>query len=285
MMRILVANEALRGGGGVETYLAAVVPALRSAGHEVGILHDNPLAEQGPQSIAPGDVWRVGVSDEGIDEAFARVRTFAPDVCFSNNMRRLEIDRRLVAQWPVVKMMHGHFGTCVSGQKAFAFPAVVPCGRSFGPACLGYYLPRRCGEARPLQIVRQYKWGLSQRSLFTQYSRIVVASRFMAEQYLHAGAEARTVQVLPLFAPPSPVAMEGGAREIDVLFVGRLTNLKGPAFAVEAAARAARRLGCPLRLVVAGEGPQRAAVEALAVARGVAAAFAGWVLPAERDRL
>jgi hypothetical protein len=47
-----------------------------------------------------------------------------------------------LAEWPVVKMMHGHFGTCVSGQKAFGARGVharLRAGR------LAYYLPRRCG--------------------------------------------------------------------------------------------------------------------------------------------
>src|SRR6185436_19252540 len=52
LMRILIANEALAGGGGVETYLAALVPGLQAAGHEVGVLHDNPGSDAGPQRIA-----------------------------------------------------------------------------------------------------------------------------------------------------------------------------------------------------------------------------------------
>ncbi len=143
-MRILIANEALTGDGGVETYLAGIVPALQAAGHEIGVLHHNPASEAGAQRIAPEGVWRAGVQDEGLDEAIARVRGFAPDVCFSHNMRALAVDTRLLAEWPVVKMMHGHFGTCVSGHKAFSFPAVVACPRTFGPGCLAHYLPRRC---------------------------------------------------------------------------------------------------------------------------------------------
>ncbi len=82
-MRILIANEALTGGGGVETYLATLVPALQAAGHEVGVLHDNPASQAGPQRIAPEGTWRTGVQDAGLDAAIARVREFAPDVCFS----------------------------------------------------------------------------------------------------------------------------------------------------------------------------------------------------------
>ena len=246
LMRILIANEALSGGGGVETYLATLVPALQAAGHEVGILHDNPVAQGGPQRIAPEGTWRTGVQDEGLDGAIARVRQFAPDLCFSHNMRRLAVSRSLLAEWPVVKMMHGHFGTCVSGQKAFTFPSVVACTRPFGPGCLAHYLPRRCGQANPFVMMQEYRWGTELRSLFTKWRALVVASRFMRDEYLRAGVPPGTVHAIPLFAPPHRDGHAVGRRRprpVDVVFLGRMTMLKGPDILLEAARHAAERLG------------------------------------------
>lgn len=286
-MRILIANEALTGAGGVETYLAALVPALEAAGHEVGVLHDNPASESGPQRIAPLTTWRTGVRDEGIDGAIARVRAFAPDVCFSHNMRTLAIDARLADEWPVVKMMHGHFGTCVSGQKAFAFPSVVACTRTFGPGCLAHYLPRRCGQASPLVMMRQYRWGAGQRSLFDRYRAVVVASRFMRGEYLRAGIGQERVHAIPLFAPPHLARDTGpdGPRPIDVAFLGRMTPLKGPGVLLEATARASARLGRRISVVLAGEGPERDRLAERAASRGVDARFPGWLDPDGRDHL
>jgi glycosyltransferase involved in cell wall biosynthesis len=289
MMRILIANDGLSGGGGVETYLSTLVPALQSAGHEVGVLHDNPAAEKAPQRIAPESTWHVGVQDVGIEKAIDGVRRFAPDVCFSHNMRSLEIESRLVEAWPSVKMMHGHFGTCVSGQKTLVFPSMTACTRTFGPGCLAHYLPRRCGQANPLQMLREYRWGSDQRSLFSRYRALVVASRYMRDEYLRAGVPPASVHAIPLFAPPTPPAplthADNDKRSIDVLFVGRLTNLKGPDVVVDAAARAARLMQRPLNVVFAGDGPERAYIRDRALARGIAVTLAGWVTPAERDRL
>lgn len=286
-MRILIANEALAGGGGVETYLATLLPGLQSAGHEIGVLHDNPASEAGPQRIAPENTWRTGVQDEGLEQAMGRVRAFAPDVCFSHNMRQLAIDARLAGEWPVVKMMHGHFGTCVSGHKAFAFPSVVACTRTFGPGCLAHYLPRRCGQASPLVMMRQYRWGASQRSLFDRYRAVVVASRFMRTEYRRAGIAPERVHAIPLFAPPHRASHKDldDPRPIDVVFLGRMTRLKGPGVLIAAAARASARLGRRLSVVLAGEGPERDRLAAQAAALDVDARFPGWVDPAERDRL
>lgn len=288
-MRILVANDALWGAGGVETYLATLVPALQAAGHEIGVLHDNPAAQTGPQRIAPEGTWRVGVQDEGGPEAaVARVRTFEPDVCFSHNMRPLAVDESLARAWPVVKMMHGHFGTCVSTQKAFSFPNLVECSRTFGPGCLAYYLPRHCGEANPLTIIRKYAWGVTQRSLFSQYRAIVVASQYMRHEYMRAGVAPDAIHAIPLFAPaagPVTPAEINRPRPIDVLFLGRLTDLKGPDVVVHAAAQAGRRLGRTLSVVFAGEGPLRERLRDLAATHGVNASFPGWVAPPTRDRL
>lgn len=285
-MRILIANEGFVGAGGVETYLATVLPALQAAGHDVGVLHDNSASEAGPQRIAPEGTWHTSVQDDGMDAAIRKVRSFAPDVCFSHNMRTLDIERRLMAEWPLVKMMHGHFGTCVSRLKSFRFPTVVACSRTFGPGCLGHYLPRRCGHASPMRMLDEYRWGSDQRSFFPEYRAIVVASRYMRDEYLRAGVAPAKVHAIPLFAPPvaaSPPA--DGARPIDVLFVGRLTNLKGPDVVIDASARASRTVRRPLKVVFAGDGPELHYIRDLAMARGVDAQFPGWVTSVQRDQL
>ena len=286
-MRILIVNEALRGGGGVETYLSTLLPALQSAGHEVGVLHDNPEADGGPQRIAPEGMWHAGIQDEGMDGSLERVRKFAPDVCFSHNMRRLAYTARLLTEWPIVKMMHGHFGTCVSRQKAFAFPGISACTREFGLGCLAYYLPRRCGQANPFVMLQEYRWGTELRSLFPRYRGVVVASRFMRDEYLRAGIAGDSVHAIPLFAaggvaPPRP---DDDARPIDVVFLGRMTALKGPDTLIDAVAHASARLGRSVSVVLAGEGPERSRLPGRAASLGVDARFPGWVTPVERDRL
>ncbi len=136
-------------------------------------------------------------------------------------------------------------------------------------------------------MMRQYRWGSGQRSLFDGYRAIVVASRHMRDEYVRAGVASARVHAIPLFAPPHvpAAAPDEASRPIDVVFLGRMTPLKGPGVLVEAAARASVRLGRRLSVVFAGEGPERHRLEPLAASHGIDARFPGWVSPAERDRL
>src|SRR3954454_9291729 len=125
-------------------------------------------------------------------------------------------------------MMHGLFGTCVSGHKAFAVPRDVGCSRAFGPGCLAHYLPRRCGQASPLAMVKQYAWSTRQRRLLDRYAAVVVASRFMMAEYIRAGLSPDRLAAIPLFTELANhrSILERHDRLIDVLFLGRMTPLK-----------------------------------------------------------
>lgn len=282
-MRILIAHDAAAGGGGVESYLAALMPALAARGHELAFLHYNPRTEQGPTRLLTSQFPAAGVADEGLDSAVRRMQEWRPDVCFSHNMRALEVDERLASAWPVVKMMHGYFGTCVSAQKAHTFPGVVPCARKFGAPCLALYLPRRCGQLRPLGMFAQYAWASRQRALFDAYSHVVVASAHMSAEYARHGIAANRLTVAPLFPTTGEVEpMRPVPSYPSILFMGRMTVIKGGALLARAVADAIRRSGIPIRLVFAGEGPEQGHLRELTRALRIDAVFPGWLTGTNR---
>ena len=120
-MKILVAQDALHSEGGVESYLAAIIPALRARGHSVALL----FVRRGSGSPLVGglDGPCVGVDPDRMGSAFEELKAWGPDVCFSNNMAPLQVEGRLLDEWPVVKFMHGNFGTCISALKMHEFPS------------------------------------------------------------------------------------------------------------------------------------------------------------------
>lgn len=279
-MRILFANDGIGDAGGVQSYLASVIPALLERGHRVALLHLDRERRAG-SSPAPASVPHFCIEALGVERAVEAALAWGPDVCFSHNMRALEVERRLLARVPVVKMMHGYFGTCIGGEKTHLFPAPAPCGRTFGASCLALYHTRRCGQAGLATLTRGYAWAVEQRGLFGRYAAVLVASEHMRGEYARGGVPAERVHANPLFPTQAPGEdpREGAPAtgEFTVLFLGRMTRLKGGDLLIRAVADASRRVGAPLRLVMAGDGPQRATWEALARRLGVAAEFPGWV--------
>jgi glycosyltransferase involved in cell wall biosynthesis len=282
-MRILFANDGIDAGG-VQTYLAAVMPALAARGHQVALLHlDRPGG--GERTPAPPGAPHFCVAERGVEGALADARAWAPEVAFSHNMRPLEVERGLLAAGPVVKMMHGYFGTCIGGQKTHRFPRPEPCGRVFGPACLALYFPRRNGRLSLPYLVEEWRWAVDQKSLFGRYAAVVTASGHMRREYVRNGVGEDRAHAVPLFST-IPVADAVAAPEaFRVLFLGRMTRLKGGDLLVRAVADASRRIGRAIPLTMCGDGPPRAAWEALARSLGVAAEWPGWVDAAERLRL
>ena len=275
-MRILIANDGFGGAGGVQSYLENVVAGLLTRGHEIAMLYRDAV----PDVVPPTSMNRLplfSVRGDGADTAFEAVRTWGPEVCFSNNMCDLSIEERLLAIAPVVRFMHGYSGTCISGQKSFGLPTVTPCDRKFGPPCLALYLPKRCGELSVSKLVQGYRLGRAQQALFNRYRAIVVASEHMKREYVRNGADAHRVHVNQLF-PTHEARPDDDPTEVapSVVFLGRMTRLKGGGLLVRAVAEASRRFATPIRLTMVGDGPQRTEWERLASRLRVACAFTGW---------
>jgi len=94
------------------------------------------------------------------------------------------------------------------------------------------------------------------------------------------------VDVIPYTTPfpgrrdaAPPALASGDGRPLRILFVGRLVELKGLAYLIEAAARLRDRV--PARIVAIGIGPEREGLEALARERNIAVDFRNKVSDAE----
>jgi glycosyltransferase involved in cell wall biosynthesis len=276
-MRILIATTHRGVVGGVETYLRELLPRL-AVGHDVALLYEveAPAGRPAINDALPAmPYWRVDHAD-----ALESARRFAPDVCFLQGLESPALEEALVDRFPVVLFAHNYHGTCVSGTKHHALPTRRPCDRALGPGCLFLYLPCRCGGMNPVTMVRQYALQRRRLRLLGRYRIVAVASTHMQQEYHRHGVCAERLRLLPLFPPgQEPAAQPPQPRPISgrILMVGRLTDLKGGRYLIDAITLAQAALGRPLFLTVAGDGPERANLERAARAAGLSADFVGWV--------
>ena len=282
-MRVLVANDGLHDAGGVQAYLDAVVAPLEARGHTVALAYCQDALMNGADvngaDVAGPDRERFHLANAASRrQALEEIRRWQPDVCYSHNMQDLAVDASLMTLAPVVKFMHGYFGTCISGLKMHAWPTPVACDRPFGAACVALYFPRRCGRLSPTSMFRDLRWATSQRALFDRYAAIVVASGHMMREYARNGVPPSRLHANPLFTTrPVELSPRPVPAEPHVVFLGRMTMLKGGDLLVRAVAAASGRMGRPVQLTMIGDGPQRPEWEALARRLGVQACFTGWI--------
>ncbi len=284
-MRIAVVNWSARRAGGAEHYVANVIPALTGSGHAVALWAETD-APADREPIAPRDqLPTFVVRDLGRDAALSALRGWAPDVIYAHGLLSPPLEARVLDIAPAVFMVHGYYGTCISGAKSFQVPVARPCHRRFGPACFAQFYPRRCGGLNPVTMVAQYRTQRARLRLLSRYRTILTSSAHMRAEYLRHGLgehQVRRVAFLvrsgspPLGARRSP----GGPRHL--VFAGRMDRTKGGPLLLDAVAGVSRRLAQPLRLTLAGDGPARSSWERraarLAAAHPpVSITFTGWL--------
>ena len=102
----------------------------------------------------------------------------------------------------------------------------------------------------------------------------------MQREFQKNGVRPDKVHVVPL--PTTDIVPQAAApvKKIPqgrILFIGRLTDLKGADYLIRAIPQAASKIGRPLMLTIAGDGPERLKLQNLAARAGIKAEFAGWL--------
>ncbi len=289
-MKILIATQHRSIVGGVETYLQAVIPALLESGHEVALLCDYAPADPGAPTVDPPDarlpVWYAEELRSG-SRQWQELSGWGPEIVYSHGIASLEINQFLQQTYPTVLYLHGYWGTCTTGRKCHAFPVLQTCTRKFGPACLLLHYPRRCGGLNPLLAWQMFQTERARNAQLAEYRSILVASTHMYAEMQRHGVSSDRLQLLRLplndFSGSSPA----GPKTPDgrLLFVGRLTDVKGVDFLIRALPRAEKKLGRKLTLTIAGDGSELSKLQQLTAREGIAATFTGWVDNARRREL
>jgi glycosyltransferase involved in cell wall biosynthesis len=285
-VRIAVVNWSRRRVGGVEGYLADVIPALVAAGHDLIFWFEMDRPVDRNAIPLPDGVSAICADTRGTDAAIADLRAWKPDLLYLHVLDDPDVERKVLDIAPSVLFLHGYYGTCISGSKTFKRPVVTPCSRQFGWPCLVHYFPHGCGGRSPVTMIREYRRQTRRHAHLRRYDAIVTHSDHMAEELVRHGLSPRQVG-FPVPDPAAPADHWTAPECWCLLFAGRMDRLKGGHVLLDALASVRVGLDRNLRLTFAGDGPERSSLERQARllqgrVPGIEVAFAGWV---ERDRL
>jgi glycosyltransferase involved in cell wall biosynthesis len=297
-MRILVCNKYNYRFSGTEVYLFEAMELLRSKGHEVALFsmadergdptpYDRHFVPQTDFKGAVGSLQKIKLAAHAIYSAEARLRIrgmiaeFRPDVAHVRNIYHHlspSILWELKAQRvPVVYHLNDFKVLCASYNLVLRGEACEACkGGEFWHA-----LKEKCypGWGARMTLVAEayvHKWLGTYKKCVDCF---LAPSEFVRDKFVEHGWDASKFEVLPHFQQINDVA-DRRAEGAPLLYFGRLSAEKGVADLLYAMQRLPS-----LRLVIAGDGPERSRLEQLSADLKLSnVEFAGELHGAELDR-
>jgi len=311
-MRVAVIYSYRSKIGGIESYLDTVIKQLAQSGHDVSFWYEIKSDPTSEQIELPRGVTSWCFEELGIDRALKALREWTPDIIYSHGLLDTRLEEAVLGVAPAVIFVHGYYGTCISGSKTFSRPMARPCDHRFGTACLLNYHVRGCGGLNPLTMIDEYRRQSARLRSLPKYSAIITASNFMRTEFIRNGITAQKIHALslpvvhrrdsnvvslrgPQEGAVRSVKTNGRRREIGsyseswrLLFLGRMSRLKGGEFLLDALPRVSELLDKPLQITFAGDGPDRPTWEKRArrtqeIRPNVEIKFPGWLSGEDLD--
>jgi len=262
--RVLVVHNRYRLAGGEERAVELQLAALRAA----RVTHASLQRDSGEATRfrAASALLRGG---DRPDDVTAAARELRATVVHVHNMNPLFGPRALEAARAsgagVVLHLHNFRLFCSIAVAFRDGDTCFRCRRRFTLPGLAF----NCRGSLPESAAYTAGLALHQPAVMRAVDRFVTPSRFAAEQLVRLGVPGERLDVIPNYVPDGTPSDPGTGTY--ALFAGRLSTEKGPAIAIEAAARS----GVPLR--VAGDGPLRGELRALATRTGAPVELLGRV--------
>lgn len=260
-MKVVHIVDSLDAVGGVQTYLAQLVPGLQTRGVESVVVTaaDVPGLDEDGATVPQATRAR-------FDAVLGELR---PDVCILHIAVSPSVARVAAARVPTLAFAHDYAMVC-PGNARHLHRSNRFCEEGPGLRCFWRAYTERSTNRRPDRLARAYARARAWPTTWPSLTRVLVASPFVRDVLVRDGVPADRIRVVAYpVAPPPAVEPEPAA---DVLFVNRLVAAKG----VHVLVRALAELG-GVSVAIAGDGPERARLEALAAELGVDARFLGWV--------
>ena len=297
-MRILYCNKYNFAFSGTEVYLFELMDLMRTRGHEVALFS---MADRRGEPTAYDHHFVPNIDFKGKSGVLRKVRAAAHAIYSTDARRRL---RRMIHEFRPdvahIRNIYHHLSPSILWELKKQGVPVVYHLNDFKVLCPRYNFVSRgqaceaCKGGKFWYAMREGCYpGLGARAILAAeayvhrwlgtYDKCVdlflAPSAFVRDKFVEHGWDASRFEVLPHFQEAFP--SEPPVADAPVLYVGRLSEEKGVGDLIRAMAQIPH-----LRLVVAGDGPQRGALEGLAQSMGSAnVRFVGQVSPEQRDAL
>lgn len=279
-MRILHLNQFGSRKGGAEGYIADVTAALQARGHDVHLVALTPDDAGEPlaaTTYAPTPDWPSSL-DATVSVLNRVLADFRPDVAYLHVVYHPLLVDWVARRLPGVAYIHAPYPVCPGSAQYLPKRAQI-CPHAAGAICLfNAQIEKCCWGRDPVKhlrlLLRVRRFGQAHRSL----QNVLVGSEFMRGLLVRSGVPERMIaRLAPVLLDPQPAADSVSPDAGVVLYAGRLTPEKGIRHLIQALAARDQ----DWRLLVAGDGPERAPSQALAAQLGVAdrIEFLGWLDP------
>lgn len=284
-MRILLINDVAhyRDGGG-NRVVVDTLQWLHAAGHEVGV-----ACYQAPEKLTDGIkcfvVQSRGTGDSNQELTLPSiVDQFKPDVIQTHTRRDPEQQLNIARRNAFSVFLHDQTWFCSGGDRMGHDYA--PCHRPHSLACLPLHYVKGCGGKSPVGNLARWRAVTGLQSLMRlQHVRLQVASAFMRSGLLENGFADHAIDHIPLYGGIADKAINHNAQVQEsgcILAPARLFHSKGVHVLLNAMAELK---DLQWRLVVPGEGPEKAALIRQASQLGIESKvqYLGEIPPHEMD--
>ncbi len=282
-MNVLHLMEYYAAVGGLERGVHMICDVLEEAGHACSVVFSH-AGDGAPPSRRPAHhvPELAGPHSAHAITALQRVlEKEQPDVVLIHELLEPDILEWVVSRYPSVRYVWGFKLLCPGGRRMWTEPGEV-CSRQVGYLCQAVAYRERCMPRDPREGMALIARTLRLEALHRARSEMVVPSGFMKRLLVGERFEPDRVHCLPLCAVLPPAQSLTPPQDPYLIFcAARLRHEKGMHLLVEALAALPHA-----RLVVAGDGPERASLEAQAGRNGLAGrvTFTGWIGPSEIAR-
>jgi glycosyltransferase involved in cell wall biosynthesis len=258
--------------GGVESYAQRLFPELERRGHENIVMCAGTEPERDPQrkTYLIQAISHTGTTSSSIALAALEgvLNEQNPDLAFVHTVLDSRVASFIMKRVPTVFFAHNYGPICPAGALLYERTGAV-CQLANTPSwrCFVNAYKEKCNTRRPQLLVRSHRRANDFQSWTKRADKVVCGSDYVARRYVDAGFDSSRLRVLPYPVPVPDISSQPRTPETNrtILYSGRLVAQKG----VETLLTAIGHINPDWKLVIAGDGPLLASLQAHAKVTGL----------------